>query len=181
VVAPAAEAFPSARPIEPGDLIPILAEVTTNDGRHLLLDDRDGPHQLWFTRAAIDQQSAAFLIPLDADFGTRLHAVQRLHRRLSGQRSGSLMQSAQLTALHRTRLATQLRALDGDLQGVPRREIAAVLLDPHAREIPAIEWKNATLRKQINRIVVRAKLLMNGGYLALLHGDPQRAQRFRRS
>jgi hypothetical protein len=78
------------------------------------------------------------------------------------------------------RLALQLRALDGEQAGASRREIAAVLLDPSARTIPAIEWKNAALRKKVNRIVASAIALMNGGYLTLLRGDPARAKRFRR-
>lgn len=76
------------------------------------------------------------------------------------------------------RFTLQLRALDGERDGTSRREIAAVLLDPEARDIPAIEWTNAALR--INRIIARAKIMMNGGYLALLRGDASRAQRFRR-
>ena len=55
-----------------------------------------------------------------------------------------------------------------------------MLLDADARRIPAIEWKNAALRKKVNRIVASAVELMNGGYLKLLRGDPVRAKRFRR-
>jgi hypothetical protein len=53
--------------------------------------------------------------------------------------------------------------------------IAAVLLDAEARHIPAIKWKNAALRKKINRVVVSSIALMIGSYLALLHGNPARA------
>lgn len=77
-------------------------------------------------------------------------------------------------------MTLQLRAFDGVADGVSRREIAAILLDPHALDIPAIEWKNAALRKRINRIIVRATLMVNGGYLALLRGEADRAKRFRR-
>ena len=67
-----------------------------------------------------------------------------------------------------------------NIEGASRREIAAVLLDSSARTIPAIEWKNAALRKKVNRVVASAIALMNGGYLTLLRGDPARAKRFRR-
>ena len=70
--------------------------------------------------------------------------------------------------------------LDGVDDGVSRREIAAVLLDPQARDIPAIEWTNAALRKRINRVIARATLITKGGYLTLLRGDAGRAERFRR-
>lgn len=153
-------------------------DVTASDGRHLLLGDTDGNHQLWFI-GSIDAQRSNFLIPFDGDFGARLHGLQRLHRRLAGQRTGPPLGSAQLTLLQRSRLTLQLRALDGVLEGASRREIATVLIDAQARDIPAIEWKNAPLRKRVNRIIVRAKIMMNGGYLTLLRGDPQRAKRFR--
>ena len=84
-------------------------------------------------------------------------------------------------ATQRARLTLLVRALDGEQEGVSRREIAAVLLDAEARHLPAIEWKNAALRKRVNRVVAsQCVALMNGGYLALLRGDPTRAQRFRR-
>ena len=94
--------------------------------------------------------------------------------------SGPLMRSLQLSLHQRERFTLQLRALDGVRDGASRREIAAVLLDPQARDIPAIEWTNAALRKRINRIIARATLMTNGGYLALLRGDADRARRFRR-
>ena len=56
-----------------------------------------------------------------------------------------------------------------------------ILLDSEAQHIPAVEWTNTALRKRIKRIIARAKLMMNGGYLALLRGDADRAKRFHRS
>jgi hypothetical protein len=179
IIAPAPEPFAAAQIMQIDGSAPIVASVTTEDGRHILLDDPDGQHQLWFVEGVIPQP-ISFLIPFDSDFGARLHSLQRLHRRLAGERAGPLLKSLQLTLLQRAGLTLQLRALDGDLEGTSRREIAAVLLDSHARDIPAIEWKNTALRKRINRIIARAKVLMNGGYLALLRGEPQRASRFRR-
>jgi hypothetical protein len=159
--------------------LPVVASVDTDDGRHVLVDDPDGRHRLWLVED-VHAHSSAFLVPFDGDFGARLHSLQRLHRRLTGKRAGPPLRSLQLSPLQRARLALQLRALDGEQAGASRREIAAVLLDPSARTIPAIEWKNAALRKKVNRIVASAITLMNGGYLTLLRGDPARAKRFRR-
>lgn len=156
-----------------------MASDDVDDGRHLLIDDPDGPHRLWLVED-IHARGNAFLIPFDNDFGTRLHSLQRLHRRLTGKRAGPPLRSLQLSPLQRARLALQVRALDGEQAGASRREIASALLDPSARTIPAIEWKNAALRKKVNRIVASAIALMNGGYLTLLRGDPARAKRFRR-
>lgn len=123
---------------------------------------------------------ASFVIPLGDDLAVRVHAVQRLHRRLSGQRAGSIARSLQLTRLQRVQMTLQLRAFDGVTEGASRREIAALLLDADARDISAIEWKSTALRKRINRIITRARRMMDGGYLALLRGDAGRAARFRR-
>ncbi len=156
-----------------------MASVDTDDGRHVLVDDPDGRHRLWLV-SGFPKHGNAFLLPFDGDFGARLHSLQRLQRRLIGKRAGPPLRSLQLSPLQRARLVLQVRALDGEQDGASRREIAAVLLDSSARTIPAIEWKNATLRKKVNRVVASAIALMNGGYLTLLRGDPTRARRFRR-
>jgi hypothetical protein len=152
--------------------------VETHDGRHVLLGDPDGTHQIWFVGGATGSNS--YVIPRDDDVAARKHAVERLERRLAGRRAGLLMRSQQLSLHQRESLTLQLRALDGEHEGASRREIAVVLLDPEARQIPALEWTNTALRKRINRIIARAKLMMNGGYLSLLRGDAGRAKRFRR-
>jgi hypothetical protein len=179
IVAPAAETFVAARAIRIDDLSPILASVMTNDGRHVLLADADGYHQVWLVGGR-HPRGSSFVIPRDDDRAARMHAVRRLERRLAGERSGPLMRSLQLSLHQRTQFTLQLRALDGVEDGASRREIAAVLLDPQARDILAIEWTNAALRKRVNRIIARATLMMNGGYLALLRGDAGRARRFHR-
>lgn len=159
--------------------MPILANVTTSDGRHVLLADADGYHQVCFVGGR-HPRGSSFVIPRDGDRAVRMHAVQRLERRLAGERSGPLLRSLQLSPHQRSQFTLQLRALDGVEDGASRREIAAVLLNPQARDIPAIEWTNAALRKRINRIIARATFMMKGGYLALLRGDAGRAKRFRR-
>jgi hypothetical protein len=179
VVAPAPANFNAARRVDVDRLAPIATRADTDDGIHLLLNDPNGQHRLWILDDA-RASGTAFLIPFDDDFGARLHSLQRLQRRLTGKRAGPPPRSLQLSPLQRARLILLVRALDGEQEGASRREIAAVLLDPTARTIPAIEWKNAALRKKINRIISGALALMNGGYLTLLRGDPARAERFRR-
>lgn len=152
--------------------------METDDGRHVLLRDPDGTHQIWFVGGVTGNNS--FVIPRDDHVTARKHAVERLERRLAGRSAGPLMRSQQLSLHQRERLTLQLRALDGEHEGASRREIAVVLLDPEAQHIPAVEWTNTALRKRINRIIARAKLMMNDGYLALLRGDAGRAKRFHR-
>lgn len=160
-------------------LSPVLMSVETRDGRHALLNDPNGRHRLWFVGGS-RRGGRAFLIPFDDDFNARLHSLQRLHRRLTGRSSGPLPSRLQLSARQRAHFAFLLRALDGEQEGATRRELAAVLLDEQARDIPAIEWKNSPLRKRINRAVAAATALMDGGYVALLRGDSERAERFQR-
>lgn len=160
-------------------LSPVLMSVETRDGRHVLLGDPTGRHRLWFV-GGFHKRNRAFLIPFDGDFNARLHSLQRLHRRLTGRPSGPLPRSQRLSARQRAHFALLVRVLDGEQEGMTRRELAAILLDEQARDIPAIEWKNSQLRKRINRAVAAATALMDGGYLALLRGNSERAERFQR-
>jgi hypothetical protein len=180
IVARAPEDFTAARSIDPDRQELVIQHADTENGRHVLLDDPEGRHRIWLVENVHARAGSAFLVPFDDDFGARLHSLQRLHRRLIGKRAGPPLRSLQLSPTQRARLTLLVRALDGEQEGVSRREIAAVLLDAEARHIPAIEWKNAALRKRVNRVVASSVALMSGGYLALLRGDPTRAQRFRR-
>lgn len=139
------------------------------DGRHILLDDPAGPHQLWCFETDA-QQRLGVLIPLDADFRLRLEAVRRLHRRLIGLSAGPLPRGWRLTAMQRRRFVLMLRALDGHLEGASYREIARVLLDAGAARWPASAWKSSAARSQVIRLVTEGKAIMNGGYLRLLRG-----------
>jgi hypothetical protein len=48
-----------------------------------LIDDPDGRHRLWLV-GGVPTNGNAFLLPVDGDFGARLHSLQRLQRRLDG-------------------------------------------------------------------------------------------------
>jgi hypothetical protein len=168
------------KPVELDRLAPLQSRVETVHGQYVQAQDASGLHRLLRMNDGAGTANA-FLIPFDENFGARLRSVQRLHQRLTANSSTALPSGSQLSRIQRARLVLFVRALDGEQEGTSHREIAAVLLDRRARNIPAIEWTNAALRKRINRVIVGAKVMRKDGYLKLLRGDVERARRFRRS
>ena len=72
-----------------------------------------------------------------------------------------------LRGLGPERLRNALIALDGELAGVPRREIAGAVF---GREMVDTEWHSGDdlYKKRIKRLVEKGLALMNAGYRALL-------------
>jgi hypothetical protein len=180
IVTAAPADYPGVKPVELDRLAPLQSRVETVHGQYVQAQDASGLYRLLRMNDGAGTANA-FLIPFDENFGARLRSVQRLHQRLTANSSTALPSGSQLSRIQRARLVLFVRALDGEQEGTSHREIAAVLLDRRARNIPAIEWTNAALRKRINRIIVGAKVMRKDGYLKLLRGDVERARRFRRS
>jgi hypothetical protein len=180
IVSTAPADYPGAKPVELDRLALLHSRVETAHGQYVQAQDASGIHRILRMNEGT-QTANAFLIPFDENFGARLRSVQRLHRRLTANSSTTLPSGPQLSRTQRARLVLFVRALDGKQEGTSHREIAAVLLDRMAREIPAIEWTNAPLRKRINRVIAGANVMRKDGYLKLLRGDVERARRFRRS
>lgn len=172
--------FDGAKAIDLARVGRVHLHVETSDGRLIQVSGADQPHRLWQVTHK-EVPANAFLIPFDQNFSARIKAVQRLHQRLIGKSRSATLPNPPLSRARRARLVLFLRALDGKKAGTSHREIAAVVLDPRARNIPAIEWTNAALRKRINRIIASAQAMTNGGYLKLIRGDVERARRFRSS
>jgi len=179
IVTTAPADYPGAKSIDLDRLGPLQSRVETPHGEYVQAQDASEVRRLLRMNESA-QTANAFLIPFDENFGARLRSVQRLHQRLTANSSTTLPSGSQLSRTQRARLVLFVRALDGEQEGTSHREIAAVLLDRTAREIPAIEWTNAPLRKRINRVIAGAKVMRKDGYLKLLRGDVERAGRFRR-
>ena len=111
---------------------------------------------------------AAAVIPLDADFTTRLGASLRLRNRITGRHAHP---PDRMTAQRRQRLALTLRALDGRLGHATYRAIAQNLFGRAG--LPAgPAWRTHGLRDRTIRLARSGLKLMRGGYLGLLR-SPQ--------
>jgi len=147
---PAASALPLPAPIDP----PRQAE----DGLHLRLCDG---LQAWVRGARAASGPLVVHLAFDADLGIRLRAADALRAMASARRP-----RATLTPAQRRRLDRILVALDGSLENVSYRQIAARLFD-HA-EIERSDWKTCPARDTTIRLVRAGRALMQGAYLRLL-------------
>ena len=130
-----------------GDYLDLLALAPSNSA--LLLPGRS-------------EGAVAFVLPLDDAFEDRIETARRLHRLLVRRRAPP----ATLTAYRRRRLKLALRALDASLAGADYRAIAEALF---GERVPrGAEFRDASLRAQVIRLVRYGIRLMRGGYLDLL-------------
>jgi hypothetical protein len=104
------------------------------------------------------------LLPLDCYFDIRARQAVRVWRVLSGQSPGA--DPGALTRHRRTLLVTQLRALDGKLEGASHAQIAEFLFAKP--RMSAAAWKSHDLRYRTDDAVHRGLDLMHGEYRQLL-------------
>jgi hypothetical protein len=108
--------------------------------------------------------AACILLPLDRYFDIRARLAVRVWRVLSGHAPGP--DPSALTRYRRTLLVTQLRALDGKLEGASHAQIAEVLFAKP--RMSAAAWKSHDLRYRTEDAVHRGLDLMHGEYRQLL-------------
>ncbi|MFH1795563.1 MAG: DUF2285 domain-containing protein [Pseudomonadota bacterium] len=126
--------------------------------------DDHGDHRIWFPHGE-QPASAAFLIPYDVHFLWRIRSVLRLHRLLGGQPSGAWPREQRLTRFQVHRASLMLRAWDGVESGATRRHVASIILNPDVAFMRALDWKNASERRRLARILKAARETIDGGYL----------------
>ena len=108
--------------------------------------------------------SPCVLLPLDRYFDIRARQAVRAWRLLSGRAPGP--DPAALTRYRRTLLMTQLRALDGKLEGASHAQIAEILFAKP--RMSAAAWKSHDLRYRTEDAIHRGLDLMRGEYRQLL-------------
>lgn len=108
--------------------------------------------------------ASCVLLPLDRYFDIRARLAMRVWRLLSGRAPGPDLGA--LTRYRRTLLVTQLRALDGKLDGASHAQIAEILFAKP--RMSAAAWKSHDLRYRTEDAVHRGLDLMRGEYRQLL-------------
>jgi len=167
ILVPAPDSFTGASRSERFNRPPGVIAIQGQDGRHVVLPDRDGAHRLWLRGVRLGAPMAA-LVPLDDDVLLRLTGLLRLRRRLDGRPAGPVPRAWTITARLRQRLVPMVRALDGHLAGASYREIAEALYGPGA---VGDGWKTSSRRGQTIRLVKDGIVTMEGDYRKLLHGS----------
>jgi hypothetical protein len=169
VVAPAPAAFADAQAVQ--DLTPTFEHHAT-DGMYWVIGSVSSRLAVVFTADATTTTSAAAVVPFEADFVERADAAVRLWQALNGKPPRAPREA--LTQQRRERLTLMLRALDAHLGSQPYRAIALGLFG--SERIPAgPAWKTHELRGRTIRMVRTGVILMQGGYLHLLHGSLPRS------
>ena len=167
ILAPAPASFEDAHRLVSPDLAGHLIVYDGRDGRHVVLQDLQGAHQLWLRNVQAGAGMAA-IIPLDENVLLRVAGLLRLQRRLTGKSPGPVPRGWDLTARLRRRLILMVRALDGHQAQASYREIALALYGPAA--VARYPWKTSSIRGQTIRLVNDAVVTMEGGYRKLLRG-----------
>ena len=166
ILVPAPDSFKDARRSVRFDRSPGVIAIQGPDGRHVVLEDRDGAHRLWL-RGVRPGAPMAALIPLDDDVLLRVSGLLRLSRRLDRRPAGPVPRAWAITARLRQRLVPMVRALDGHLAGASYREIAEALYAPG---VIGHGWKTSSRRGQTIRLVKDGVINMEGDYRKLLRG-----------
>lgn len=147
--------------------------LRASDGLHGIVADAGGDHRFWLPQGAA-RFRLAILVPLDEDLMVRLNSIRRFHRLLTGRPVRPIPSLQALSVSERHRATLMLRAWDGAESGASRRAIAGVLFRTDFSGLSAAEWKSASERRQLARILADARAMIGGEYLTLLRGGQHR-------
>jgi hypothetical protein len=159
---PAPASFNESQSI--GAIAPSFAR-RAGDFTYWLISDGDRRLPAVFIGDADASAPAAAVVPLDADFGTRVAASLRLWRLTTVRPRARAAE--RLTPHRRHRLVLTLRALDARLTNASYRVIAQTLFG-HTRIPAGAAWKTHDLRDRTIRLARSGLKLMQGGYRDLL-------------
>lgn len=105
------------------------------------------------------------LLPIDKHWTVRIAAAERLRRGLVGQNP----HPPSLTEQQRDRMKYALRTVDGLRQRASYQTVARQFFG--RERVEAEHWKTSALKAQIARLAAHGRMLVGGGYRALLRGE----------
>lgn len=91
-------------------------------------------------------------------------------RRLHGHSIQLLPPALRIRPPQRRLFIQLLHTADVVAAGGSPREVASFVLKDKQASLPSIEWKDSPVRKQAERLIVRAKALIESDYLKILQG-----------
>lgn len=153
----------------------VLQDRTTNEGRHLVLGDGKKRHRVLVTPPG--SEGSGYFAPRDLWVRTRLAAIeafdstfpQSSHAKSNDLLLPSLYQKRRLTLL--LNILDAMHRSDSGL--ATTREIAQTVVYRNTDLGRAIEWKSSSHRRQTQRLINEARIMVEGGYRWLLKGRVQ--------
>ncbi len=148
----------------------IVRDVSSREGRHLVLADRFGRYRLLVQDRA--EALPAYRILRDEWLDLRIAAIQALQS--AGNEPRSRVRSSLVPTEYQThRLKLLLEILDRQILTAnppTLRQIATGIVYRRSKTGRAIEWKASSERRQTQRLVREARCMMTEGYRSLLTG-----------
>lgn len=177
IISEAPAIYGSAREIDPLQIRPSSFAREGLDGFYVQAPGKDSDLGLWLPHGT-KALRGAFVIPIDDYFDIRLHSIRRAYRFLHGKPMGQIIRRQKLSTFHRHRYVQMLRIIDGLRAGASKREIASVLFSRDVRSLSAVEWRNASERRHLARLIAEASEYVDKGYLRILTGAPTKGHLF---
>lgn len=150
----------------------VTCDRTGPAGRHLIIDSNGMRHRL-LLKASCEGDMPAYLLPATGPFPVRTAAIAAYHFR--NDHPSSLADAGPLKPTnfqhHRLRLILALLDARGGAGQPPGslRHTAAAIFGDDLSGIRAIEWKTASRRRYIQRLLAEGLKLVESGYRELLN------------
>lgn len=150
-----------------------LQERFSSEGRHLVLGDWRRRHRILIKPRA--SSVSGYVVSPDSWVQMRLEAIKAFDGRTRSGRHSTANDALKPSGYQKCRLTVLLKILDalhqrGDGRFATLREIAQKVVYQNVDIGRAIEWKSSSHRRQTQRLINEAQLLVNGGYRWLLKG-----------
>nr|WP_315456966.1 DUF2285 domain-containing protein [uncultured Sphingorhabdus sp.] len=150
----------------------VLRDRTTSEGRHLVLGDGRRRHRILLLQPCF--AGSGYLVPQDQLVRIRLDAIDAFDWSCRQYRYAKSNDALLPSVYQKRRLTLLLKILDA-MHGCENgcattREIAKKVVYRNTDLGRAIEWKSSSQRRQAQRLINEARIMVDGGYRWLLKG-----------